>query len=253
MLEEEKTGEETGAADQTTGDTGQAGGQADGSQAAAEQGTREVEGLKAAATAERAKRQEAEADATALKAQLAVINANYAQPQNAAKQKSLYVSIAEHLRIDPEYPTPEENGRIMETMLQMSNAQAQQQSFIASHPDYSQVVGTSMPNGGFQMAPPLQRVINNNPALASKIAGLDPAVAYQLAVTDPQYQKEVADKAKPENIKASEKAEEAIKTAAAKASISVASGGGSTSKTAEIAGWTDEQVHANVEKAKSQV
>ena len=247
---DETTGtENAGAADQQTGDTDQTDGQAEGSQAAAEQGTNEVEGLKAAAQAERVKRQEAEAVVEDLKTQQAIINAQ--PPQTQQSQKSMYSALAERLGIDPEYPSPEDNGRIMEAMMQINNVQMQNQSFFSSHPDYSQVVGTALPNGSFNIAPPLQRVIKDNPALQSQIAGLTPAVLYQLAVTDKQYQKDLADKGKSKDITDSEKAEAAIKAAAAKASISNAGGGGSLDKVNAIASMSDEDFDKHIEEIKS--
>lgn len=203
------------------------------------------------ANTEKEKRQTAEAEAQSAKDQVAVLAAA-PKPDVAGSQKSLYVQIAERRGIDPEYPTPQENGLIMEDMMQMTNVQNQQTAFIAAHPDYSEVVGVSLPNGGFDIAAPLKRVIASNPALASKLAGLDPAIAYQLAVTDPTYQKEVADNAKPADIKAAEKAEEAIKAAAQKASVSNAGGGGTLDKAAEIAAMSDEDFDKHIEKLKNE-
>ena len=203
------------------------------------------------ANTEKEKRQTAEADAQAAKEQIAILSAAPKQDMQAV-QKSIYVQLAERRGIDPEFPSAEENGLIMQDMLQLNNVQNQQQSFITSHPDYSDVVGSSLPNGGFSIAGPLKRVIANNPDLASKIAGLDPAVVYQLAVTDPTYQKELAENAKPDDIKAAEKAEAAIKAAAQKASVSNAGGSGSLDKAGEIAGMSDADFDEHIEKIKSE-
>lgn len=199
------------------------------------------------ANTEKEKRQTAEADAQASKEQLAILSAAPKQDMQGV-QKSLYSQLAERRGIDPEFPSAEENGLIMQDMLQLNNVQHQQESFIASHSDYSDVVGTALPNGSFNIADPLKRVIANNPDLASKIAGLDPAVVYQLAVTDPTYQKEVADAAKPADIKAAEKAELAIKAAAQKASVSNAGGGGNFDKTSEILGMSDADFDKHIEQ-----
>lgn len=203
------------------------------------------------ANTEKEKRQTAESEAKAAQDQVAILSAA-PKSEVQGSQKSLYVQLAEKRGIDPEYPTPEENGLIMQDMLQMNNVQNEQTTFIASHPDYSEVVGTSLPNGAFSIAPPLKRVIASNPALASKIMNLDPAIAYQLAVTDPTYQKELADNAKPADIKAAEKAEAAIKAAAQKASVSNAGGGGNLDKAGEIAAMSDEDFDKHVEKIKSE-
>lgn len=203
------------------------------------------------ANSEKEKRQTAEAETKAVTDQMAILAAAPKTDVNA-NQKSLYVQLAERRGIDAEFPTPEENGLIMQDMLQLNNVQNEQLTFIASHPDYSEVVGVSLPNGGFNIAAPLKRVIANNPALASKIASLDPAIVYQLAVTDPTYQKEVAEGAKPADIKAAEKAELAIKAAAAKASVSNAGGSGSLDKMAEVAAMTDEQFDTHIEEIKSE-
>ncbi len=202
------------------------------------------------ANTEKEKRQTAEAATQAAQDQVAILTAA-PKPDVSGSQKSLYVQLAERRGIDPEFPTPQENGLIMEDMLQLNNVQNQQQTFIASHPDYSEVVGISLPNGGFNIAAPLKRVIASNPALASKIASLDPAIVYQLAVTDPTYQKELADNAKPADIKAAEKAEEAIKAATQKASVSNAGGGGTLDKAGEIAAMSDEDFDKHIEAIKS--
>lgn len=205
------------------------------------------------ANVEKGKRQEAEAETKAANEQIAILSAVAPQPEAQGSQKTLYVQLAERRGIDPEYPTPEENGLIMEDMLQLNNVQNEQQTFLTAHPDYADVVGTSLPNGGFSMAAPLKRVLAKNPALASKIANLDPAVIYQLAVTDPTYQTQLVNDAKPADIKAAEAAEAVIAAAAKKVSVSNAGGGGSVDKLAEVAGWTDQQLDDHIEKLKSEV
>ena len=252
-MAKEATGavEDAGAADlQKPGENPQSDVQVEGTPAAEEN---QVEGLEAGIAAERTKRQEAEEKAESLQDQMNLMAANPPQVQPTAAQKTLYANVAERLSIDPELATPEENGQIFEMMMQVTLAQQTQQSFVDSKPDYAQVVGVPLSNGQFQMAPPLLRIIKDNPALAQSLSrNPDPKIAYALASKDPQYVKEKAEKAKPDDIKASEKAEAAIKEAAKKLSVSAASGGGVTDKQAEIAGMNDEQFDDYIEKLKSE-
>ena len=204
------------------------------------------------ANAEKDKRQAAETEAQTAKDQLALM-ATHSPQQPTVEQKTLYRNVAERLGIDPELADPEEQGRIFETMLNVSMVQQQQGSFINSHTDYADVVGVTLSNGQFQAAPPLMRVMKENPALArSLMQNPNAEIAYALASKDPQYLKEKADKGKPADVKAAEKAEEAIKAAAKKVSISAAGSAGSVDKTAEIAGKSDEELDEYIEKIKSE-
>ena len=228
------------------------GGQPEGAPDAGENQEAKLSAAITMANSEKEKRQTAEAETKAVTDQMAILAANPPQQNVQATEKTLYVQIAERVAVDPEFPTPEENGQIIQHMMQLNNVQNEQKAFISSHPDYSEVVGIPMQNGGFSIAAPLKRVIANNPALALKIASLDPAIVYQLAVTDPTYQKEVADKAKPADITAAEKAEAAIKEAAQKASVSNAGGGGSLDKAGELGAMSDEEFDAHIEQIKSE-
>jgi len=251
MAKEEKAGEENAEAAglQETGETLESDGQTEETSAA--EGN-QVAGLEAAVTAERAKRQAAETEAQTLKDQLSLM-AQHAPQQPTVEQKTLYRNVAERLGIDPEMADPEEQGRIFETMLNVSLVQQQQGSFINSHADYAEVVGVTLPNGQFQAAPPLMRVLKENPPLArSLMQNPNAEVAYALASRDPQYLKEKADKGKPADITAAEKAEAVIKAAAKKVSISAAGSAGSVDKLAEVKSWTDAQLDEHIAKITSE-
>lgn len=245
---------EDGAGGGGSGDSGDSDGQGTDGHAAGDTETNEVEGLKAAAQAERVKRQETEAELESFKTQQRIINAN-PQPAGETEAKSLYVRTAESLNIDPEYPSPEDNGRILESMMSMSNAANQQTQFFSSHSDYADVVGESLPNGGFKIAAPLQRIIDSsdNPLqLQQQIATMTPQVAYALARTDPTFKKEQADKGKSAETKAAEAAEEIITNAAKKVSVSAAEGGGGTEQTAAILKMSDADFDKHIEDMVSE-
>ena len=238
----ENTGEENANAAGSPGESDQTGVQSDSTPAAGE--NQEVEGLKAAAIAEREKRQAAEFEAQTLKDQMAVMNAN---PPPKAQQQTLYKGVAQRLGIDPEYATPEEQGQILEGMMQVQMAQQANQSFILSKPDFGKVVGVALPNGQFTMAAPLSRILSKNPALAQALgANPDPRIAYQLASQDPVYLQEVADAAKTPEQKAAEQAAATIKAANQQRSISEAPGGGQTDASRAVSGvdLTDEEFEA---------
>jgi len=246
------TGQQTGQTDKT-GDGSAAGGQQTAAQAAA--GTQnadtakttadEVAGLKAAAVAERTKRQEAEAAAKTYQDQLAVAMANRpAQQTQAPQQTSAFKQIAGSLGIDPEYATPEQQGQIIEAMVnskvqQLANQQVSSQ-FATQHSDYANVVGRVNPiTRIFEIAPPLQRVFQKNPSLQLAMQSLadNPhagMIAYQLATSDPDY---IAEKVKadmtPEQKKAAE-AQAAINAANTQQSVSSATGAGGNLDKAQI-------------------
>ncbi len=251
MDKEGQTGtEQAGDADQNTGNNDATADvqQGDTQDAAANQ---EAEGLKAAAAAERKKRQDAEAEAQSLKDQLALANTQQSQPQTQQERAGLYAAVAKQFGIDPEYATPEEQGKIFDGMLQVQSSQQAEQSFVNSRPDYAQVVGMNGPGGQFQYAPPLLRALKGNPALASALQSSPnkAVLAYEIASKDPQYLAEQAEKAKSPDIAAAEKAEAKIKAANTQLSVSAAKGGGGTLDTAAaVAAMSDEEFQKHNQK-----
>ena len=207
---------------------------------AAEGNQEEVEGLKAAAIAEREKRQAAETDVQNLRDQIALQPQQTTQPQ---KQVSLSQAVAKQLGIDIEIATPEEICQINEGVMQVTSGQQSEQSFINSHPDYAEVVGVTLLNGVFQPAAPLSRELKANPALADALRSSPnkAVLAYSIASKNSQYLTELAEKAKPDDTKAAEKAEAKIKAANKQLSISEAKGGGQLDQAAATAAMSDEE------------
>lgn len=244
MAEENKTGtEDTGDADQKTGNNdAAAGGQQDDTQGAAGNQD-EVAGLKAAAVAEREKRQAVETENQTLRDQMALTNAQQKQTQAPQKQESLSQAVAKQLGIDIEIATPEEILQINEGVLQVMSGQQSEQSFINLHPDYVEVVGAMGPGGQFQYAAPLLRAIKANPALANALNNSPnkAVLAYSIASKDPQYLAEKAESEKSEDTKAAEKAAAKINAANQQLSISNAKGGGQLDNAARRAAQTDEE------------
>lgn len=232
----QKAGNNDAAADVQQGDTQDAAGNQD-----------KIAGLKAAAVAEREKRQAAEAEAQAVRDQMAIMTANAQQnqfqPQQQEQQASLYQAVAKQLGIDTEYATPVEQGAIFNGMMQVMSSQQSEQSFVNSHPDYAEVVGTPGPGGQFQYSPPLIRALKANPALANALQNSPNRVvlAYEIASKDPQYLAEQDEKAKSGDTKAAEKAEAKIKAANQQLSVSAAKGGGNLDQAAAIAAMSDEE------------
>ena len=256
MVEENKTGtEQAGDADQDkagNNDVAAGGQQSDTQDAAGNQD--ELAGLKAAAVAERAKRQAAEAEAQAAKIEAQTLRDQMAiassQPVKQPERVGLYKAVAKQLGIDPELASVDEQGMIFEGMLQVTSSQQSEQSFIASRPDYAEVVGVIGPRGQFQYAPPLIRALKENPALASALNNSPnkAVLAYEIARKDPQYLAELADKAKSADTKAAEKAVVKIEAANKQLSVSAAKGGGQLDKAANIAAMSDEEFRKHNEQ-----
>ena len=225
----------------------------------AAEGNQEAEGLKAAAVAEREKRQAAEAKAEATKAenqtlrdQMSIINAQQTQQQTQQPQKqtSLSEAVAKRLGIDMDLATPQEICQINEGVLQIMSGQQSEQSFIASHSDYAEVVGVTLPGGQFQLAAPLSRQIKANPALSNALQNSPnkAVLAYAIASQDSQYLTELKEAAKSDDTKAAEKAEAAIKAANQQLSIGAAKGGGNLDQTAALKAMSDEEFKAHNEQ-----
>lgn len=226
-----------------------------GATGAADQ-SQEEKGQLAALTAEREKRQAAEAERDQLQSQL-LLQANQPQPTQAQtqKQQNLVAQVIDSLGLsNEEFLSAGQMADVLNTVIQIQNTANAQQSFIASHPDYAEVVGKNF-MGQFQIAPPLQRAIQKNPVLGQALMSNPQAgiIAYEIASKDPQYLQELADKNKPPEQTAAEKAAEAITQANKQVSIGTVSGGGQVDQASVYASATDAEIAASVEKAKAKV
>jgi len=220
---------------------------------AAEGNQGEIEGLKAAAVAEREKRQAAEANVQLLKDQMSVVAAN--APQTPAQPtQTLYQQIAKNLGYDDEeYLTGEQQGHVLDAMIQVVASRQAEGVFMSEHSDYEKVVGVMNVTGRFQEAPPLKRVLDKNPGLRAALGSIgdNPSakmIAYELAVKDPQYQEELKKEGMTEEQKKAMEAEAAIKAANAPASISSVPGGGNLDKVAAINAMSDEEFRTRQQK-----
>ena len=245
MAEEQTGTEQTGDADQKTGnnDATAVVQQGDTQDAAGNQD--EVAGLKAATVAEREKRQATEVENQTLRDQMAVMAQQAPQQQ---EKTSLSQAVAKQLGIDIQVATAEEICQINEGVLQVMSGQQSEQSFINTHSDYAKVVGTTLPGGQFQPAPPLLRQLHENPALSSALQNSPnkAVLAYSIASKDPQYLTELADAAKSSDTKAAENAEAKINAANQQLSVSaVKEGGGTLDKAAEIRAMSDKEFEAH--------
>ena len=185
---------------------------------------------------------------------MALQNANPPQTKEPAQPQSMTIQVMKELRFDPEdLLTGEQQAKVNDIVLGRMNAanqaQAQQQSFMSSKPDYANVVGgVDQATQQFAYAPPLQRAMNNNPSIQGVLLSMlrtNPAgaaiVAYEIASKDPTYIKEVAQAAKPAAVQQSEAAQQAIEQANGVVSVSAVAGQGTIDKAAAIRAMSDEQ------------
>ena len=182
------------------------------------------------------------------------LTANQPQPQvEQPQQEGLTLQVMKQMGLNPEeYVSPAEMAAVNDKVLQIVSTQQnqanQQQQFVASHTDFANVVGHADPvTGQFVYAPPLARVLQQDPSLIAALqnagAGAN-ALAYRIAVNDPTYQAEVAESNKPAPQVAGEAAEQAIKAAASLTSVSAVGSGAAIDKAAQIAAMSPEQFTA---------
>ena len=173
-------------------------------------------------------------------------------------QEGLTMQVMKQLGVDPEYATPAEmakvNDAVMQIMVNQVTNQNQNQQFISGHTDFEAVVGkTDQSTGQFIYAPPLARVLSEDPTLIATLksagAGAN-ALAYRLAVTDKTYQAELTEAAKDPNIVAGEAAEVAIKAVTGLTSVSAVGTGGVIDKAAQMAGMSDAEHQAHTDAVK---
>lgn len=208
------------------------------------------------------KKNELQAQVDQLQGHLKLVG-NQPQPQaeQPAQKEGLTIQVMKQMGIDPEYATPPEqakvNDAVMQIMVGQITTQNQQQQFLGTHADFAQVVGTEDPvTKQFVYAPPLARVLAENPSLITALqnagAGAN-ALAYQIAVKDPTYQQQLAEQAKPAQQIAGESAEQAIKAAASLQSVSsVGAPSGVIDKGAQFRAMTNEQIAKHGEQVIQQ-
>jgi len=175
------------------------------------------------------------------------------QPVQQPTKESLTLQVMKELGIDPEnILTGAEQAQVNDEVSRRTaasyQAQASVQSYIASKPDFAKVVGAVDPlTGQFMYSPPLTRVIQSNPSIATALqsAGNNAAIlAYELASKDPVYMAEVAEANKPPAQKLSEQANQTIQQANSQTSVSAVAGVGSLDKAAAIRAMSDEEFKA---------
>ena len=203
-----------------------------------------------------------EANATAKAAQEAAQNAQghiaqlqaqiQAQPQGSVPQPTdPYSQTVRQLGLQDEaYLTTDQQGQVFNSMFQAISVQQADASFVESHPDYAQVVGTSDATGRFIPAAPLQRVLAKDPQLGQAINNSPQGkrLAYSIAIADSEYQESLKKGTSPEAIAAAD-AKAVVEAAARQASISAAgTGGGTLDKAAVVANMSNEEFKAYKDK-----
>ena len=169
------------------------------------------------------------------------------QPQQP-EQQSVTLQVMEEMGYDPEnILTGKEQARVNDEVARRTTvvmqSQFQTQSFIASKPDFAKVVGVADPvTEQFKLAPPLQRVIENNPSIAQALrnagAGAN-ELAYAIASKDSQYLAEVAEASKDITQQASEQAAQVIQQANSMTSVSAVAGQGTLDRGAALRAMSD--------------
>ncbi len=191
MADEDKTGiEETGDADQTTGNTAtdtRVGDVAAGD-AAQTQDEKEETGFKSAYEAEKLKRQQSEQAEQLLRDQLTVANAN--QQQAMTQPFSDYDQAKANLGLaGEEYIEEAQRGKIYAEVNRITNARNEQtvqlaanRQFVSLHPDFNEVVGTYM---GTQFVPSAEitELVKRKPYL-SAAAFASSEGAYQIVMDE---------------------------------------------------------------------
>jgi len=158
---------------------------------------RESEGLKQAAVAEKKKRQELEAQLLAIQTENAVLKQQATQvvaPSQTAQPESTYARAVKELGLQDEtWLTTEQQAKVFARKEQLDQQNQQQfmrmtvdTQFMASHPDYGDVVGRMNPvTGAFIPSEELQRILMTKPYL-SVVAQSGAQAAYELVVQERQ-------------------------------------------------------------------
>ena len=206
--------------------------------------------VNAAAKAAQQAAEDAKAEAAALRMQ------NESLLQNkAAEPTDLYTQTLKRLGLQDEpYLTTEQQGLVMNAMMDVISVTTADQAFVASHPDFDKVVGSYDARGQFVAAAPLQRVLakyNNNPRMRQAITS-GPQVAYEIAVNDPVYQASLKQEGMTDAERAAADAKAVVEAAKRQSSISEAgAGSGNIDRAQMIRNWTEEEFQAHLEEIKS--
>lgn len=173
------------------------------------------------------------------------------QGQSPAQQEGLTLQVMKQMGLDPEgYVSPAEQAQVSDQVMKITvgqiTQQIQEQNFVAAHTDFAAVVGSKDPlTGQFVTAPPLARVLSQNPQLMTALQGPGAyALAYQLAANDPTYQAELAQRAKLPPQVAGEAAELAIKASEGLTSVSAVGTSATIDKAAAYTTMSDEEIRA---------
>ena len=179
-----------------------------------------------------------------LKLQMQILQNNQIQQKTPAQQ-NLFEKICKEKGYDDDYLTKTQQAEVTQEVVNRQinqiQSQIQMQTFLTQHPDYSEVVGTSGPNG-FNIAPPLARQIQKNPLLLQALQRSPDRhiLAYQIAVSDPEY---VQSKTTQTTNDAVQQAEQIL--SGKMQSISSVPGSGNVDKAAMIRNMSDEEFQAH--------
>lgn len=184
-------------------------------------------------------------------------------PQQQAQQQqpqSVTLQVMKELDIDPEdimtgQQQAQVNDEVTRRTAAVTQSQFQVQSFIASKPDFAQVVGIVDPlTGQFIYAQPMLRVFQTNPGIMQALQSAGAGgfqLAYKIASQDPTYMAEVAKATANPVVAASEKANQVIQNANSMTSVSAVAGAGTLDRKAAILALSDEEFKNLVETVKA--
>lgn len=139
---------------------------------------------------EKRKRQELEARLQNMEQMLAIKTAN---PPQTPQATTLYEQVANEMGYgDEPYHTAQQQGQILQEVTRRMNAAQQANTFIASHPDYFDVVGRNV-NGTFIPSDEIVKIVNDAKAIGNDgpymQAMSGPAGAYNLVMQHRELQR----------------------------------------------------------------
>ncbi len=232
MLEtEEKVDEQVEEKTETTEET---------TEKATEEKTEEKTG-----SMERIKEEQAKTKTAEEAAALATQNAQIAIANTPKKDAKEPFDIYKHVGLDPEdpedVPTQAQLKQINAYNKQQNDLQIEQMQFLATHPDFNEIVGTQDNLVAGKFAPPLAKAIKENPALIRVIMGSNNyrEAAYQIAKPYFDATKAAKKTDKDDKGAAADAIAEAVANAGKVKSSSNVAGGGVLSEEGRIASLSE--------------
>lgn len=195
---------------------------------------------------ERFKEEQAKTKTAEEAAALATQNAQIALANAPKKEAEKPFDIYAYVGLDPDdpddVPTQTQLKQIDAYNKNQNQVQIEQMQFLATHPDFNEIVGTQENVTASKFAPPLAKAIKENPALTGVILNSkNPReAAYQIAKPYFDATKAVKKSDKDDKGAAADAIAEAVANAGKVKSSSIVAGGGVLSEEGRLANMSDE-------------